>query len=287
MFTSATAPADLTAAFAPISLAELNAKADMLRRLDNKYVVDRATIAEAVPRFAEHFTVLEIDGRRDFTYETCYFDSPELGCYTDHHRGRRQRAKVRIRNYVESGLCYLEVKLKDIRGITIKKRLAHDLPLFGRLDGRAHAFVEDCYRGLYGNSFPHQLGRMLDMRYRRMTLVAKSGGERMTIDNGIVFWGSGAERPVDQDVFIVETKSANGNGIADKILRSLHCHPVKHCSKYCAGTAMLNTGLKANNFRTALRKLESMTNSDWPVMGSLPVPAAHAARSSSLALAFA
>jgi hypothetical protein len=93
------------------------------------------------------------------------------------------------------------------------------------------------------------------MRYDRMTLVAKEGGERMTIDNGLVFSTHDGMEIVNKDLFVVETKSANGNGIADKVLRSMHHHPQKHCSKYCVGTAVLTPEIKTNNFKMVLRKL--------------------------------
>jgi VTC domain len=255
MFISESRNLPLTKNFLPISLKALNSKADMLRRLDNKYIVDLPTMVAAVAEFTRHFDVLEIDGRRAFTYETCYFDGDAHECYFDHHRGRRRRAKVRIRNYVETDLCFVEVKLKDKRGITIKKRLPHDPAKYGRLDTAARDFVQTCFHDLYGVDFPYELNRTLDMRYQRITLVAKQGGERMTIDNGLQFYNDASAQSLSKGIFIVETKSANGNGIADKILRSLHRHPTKHCSKYCAGTAMLQTSFKTNNFRQALRKL--------------------------------
>ncbi|MEW9805378.1 polyphosphate polymerase domain-containing protein [Mesorhizobium sp. ZMM04-5] len=244
--------------FDPISLGGLNAKAAMLERLDNKYVVEIATLRHAAESLATQFDVLEIDGRRAFTYETCYFDDDGWQSYFDHHQGRRRRAKVRIRRYVEAGLCFLEVKLKDKRGVTVKKRFAHDLAMFGHLDATALGHIEDAYRDLYGLTFPYALSRVIDMRYRRMTLVAKEGGERMTIDSGLRFFTPEAAHAVDSHLFIVETKSANGNGMADRVLRALHQHPTKHCSKYCMGVALLNEGTKHNRFLPALRKLGGM-----------------------------
>lgn len=244
--------------FEPISLPALNAKAAMLERLDNKYVVEIATLRHAAENLAQQFDILEIDGLRSFTYETCYFDDVDRRSYFDHHQGRRRRAKVRIRRYVEAGLCFLEVKLKDKRGITIKKRFVHDMAKFGQLDAAAIGHVEDAYRDLYGMAFPNTLSRTIDMRYRRMTLVAKEGGERMTIDSGLQFFTPVATHAVDGQLFIVETKSANGNGMADRILRALHQHPTRHCSKYCMGVALLDNGLKRNRFLPALRKLGGM-----------------------------
>lgn len=257
MSISVSAELALLRRFSPISLAELNAKAEMLRRRDNKYVIERAVMQEALEEFIDHFDVLEIEGRRSFTYDTCYFDSSNFECYRDHHRGRRQRIKVRIRNYIESDLCFVEVKLKDKRGETIKKRLAHDPAQSKELDNRAMDFIQTCHNSLYRREFPHHLERAIEMRYKRVTLVAKDGGERMTIDSRLSFMSGVATHHVADDKFIVETKSANGNGIADKVLRSLHRHPSKHCSKYCTATAILNADVKSNNFKMVMRKLVS------------------------------
>lgn len=255
MYSSASADAWLQQPFDPIALEALNATAAMLERIDNKYIVPAAVLRQAVPDLAAHFDVLEIAGKRGFAYETRYFDDPELHSYFDHHQGRRKRVKVRTRKYVDAGLCFLEVKLKDTRGRTIKKRLPYHAAKYGILDERAWAHIRDSYREHYGREFPHALSPMLDVHYVRTTLVAKAGGERMTIDNRLCFLAADAVRPLDADVFIIEAKSANGNGIADRILRRLHQHPTKHCSKYCTGTAFMAARTKHNNFRAALRKL--------------------------------
>lgn len=245
-------------AFDPISLDNLNAKAAMLERLDNKYVVGAAVLRRAATELSLHFDVLEIDGRRTFTYETCYFDDPDRQSYFDHLQGRRRRAKVRIRKYLEAGLCFVEVKLKDKRGATIKKRLPYDPVKFGVLDDAALTHVRRVYFDQYRQEFPYELSRVIDMRYVRMTLVAKEGGERMTIDGQLSFFAPGSSYTVRDDRFILETKSANGNGLADRILRKLHQHPTRNCSKYCTGIAILNQATKHNKFLPALRKLGSV-----------------------------
>jgi len=255
MFSSENANDWLERPFAPIGLAALNAKAGMLERIDNKYVVDSAVLRQAVHELSRQFDILEIGGKRAFAYETCYFDDAGLRSYFDHHQGRRKRIKVRTRRYLDAGLCFLEIKLKDMRGRTVKKRLAYDTEKYGTLDECALSHIRETYRGFYQEDFPHQLSKTLEMCYVRITLVAKEGRERMTIDNGLCFFAGLSTLPVGGEVFIVEAKSANGNGVADRILRRLHQHPTKHCSKYCAGTALLATGTKHNKFRPVLRKL--------------------------------
>lgn len=255
MSTIARADQWLEQGFDPISLATLNARAEMLERLDNKYVVRRPVLQSAAAELARHFDVLEISGRRAFTYETCYFDNQDRRSYFDHHQGRRRRAKVRIRKYLDAALCFVEVKLKDKRGVTVKRRLGYAPENFGRLDDEALTFVHRAYYDQYGAVFPYELQRVIDMRYVRMTLVAKAGGERMTIDSCLRFYDMTAYHAVDDEHFILETKSARGNGIADRLLRALHQHPTKHCSKYCSAIALLNRGTRHNRFLPALRKL--------------------------------
>ena len=245
----------LTAPFAPISLKQLEANSGMLERIDNKYVVNQDVLRLAVPELVKHFDILEIDGNRNFTYDTCYFDNEESRCYFDHHQARKKRVKVRMRKYLEAGLCFVEVKLKDRRGMTVKKRLRCAIDNFGTLDEAALGFVNDVYQALYKRVFPHEISRNLDMRYQRLTLVAKHGGERMTLDNRVRFLMDGGAREIDERLFIIEAKSAKGNGMADRILRRLHQHPVKHVSKYCTGLATMSGGLKQNNFRRALKRL--------------------------------
>lgn len=254
----------LTDAFNPISLDQLNAKAAMLERLDNKYVVRAPVLQQATAELARHFDVLEIDGLRSFTYDTCYFDDEQLHCYLDHHQGRRKRCKVRVRHYTDADLCFVEVKLKDRRGVTVKKRLKTRPDLYGMLDTAAREHIDSAYRNLYGDAFPLQLQRVMEMRYRRITLVAREGGERMTIDGGIEFRSDGRMRRTDADVFVVETKSANANGLADRILRRLHQHPTNSCSKYCVGMAALDLVPRHNKFLPALRKLSAMPPGERP-----------------------
>ncbi|NBB98403.1 MAG: VTC domain-containing protein [Alphaproteobacteria bacterium] len=244
--------------FTPLSLDALNAKAAMLERLDNKYIVPAGRLRPALEAFAQHFDVLEIDGKRAFTYATTYYDDPALRGYYDHHQGRRKRCKVRVRDYVDAGFSYLEVKLKDKRSVTVKKRLKLAEPENGLDDGGLE-FVETCHSDLYAEPFAKPLAPVIGMQYERITLVAKAGGERMTIDTALRFEAANVTRIVRPDMFIIEAKSKRGNGIADKILRSMHMHPTRRCSKYCIGMAATGQVARRNRFLPALRRLDLLS----------------------------
>lgn len=247
--------------FRSISLEQLNAKAAMLERLDNKYVVREGVLRQAIAELAKHFDILETGGKRDFTYETCYFDDVDHRSYFDHHQGRRKRCKVRVRKYTDAQLCFVEVKLKDKRGVTVKKRLKYPLDKYGALDANAWAHIRSAYDEVYSAEFDRDLKPVVEMRYQRITLVAKQGGERMTIDRNLMFEGESRRCSIDASTFVVETKSANANGIADKILRRLHQHPTKGCSKYCIAMATLDKVKRHNKFLPALRKLSAIPGS--------------------------
>lgn len=89
----------------------------------------------------------------------------------------------------------------------------------------------------------------------------------MTIDTAIRFAGptgdEGESSPwrTGDEVFIVETKSAHGHGLADAVLRRHHQHPVSGCSKYCVGMSLVGAVDRFNRFRPALRKLGV-----WPAL---------------------
>lgn len=245
----------LTGAFETIDLAQLNAKAEMLQRQDIKYIVAEADLRRAVVELTRHFDVLEIDGKRVFTYETCYFDDVRRSQYFDHLRDQRERCKVRTRLYADAGLCFVEIKLRGDAGATIKRRLACPPAMHGTLDDKALEHIRSAYRKLYGRDFAPALEPAVNMHYQRITLVAKRGGERMTIDTGMVFSSGSASRTVDAGVFVVETKSANADGIADRILLGLQQRPAASCTKYCVALAALGDVTEYGKFLPALREL--------------------------------
>ena len=241
--------------FSPISLSDLNAKAEMMERIDNKYVVSRDGLAQIIPALAQHFDILEIDQRRAFTYDTRYFDDAGHSAYYEHHQGRRKGFKVRTRSYADAGLCYLEVKVKAARGMTMKNRIPHDPAASDQLDSASWDYIHSTYSDHYQKPFRYALQWTLDIRYKRITLVAKDGGERMTIDTDLAFTSAKHTRRCGSDMFIVETKSALGRGYADLCLRRVHERPMGKCSKYCIGMAALGEVQKSNLFLPAMRKL--------------------------------
>ena len=77
----------------------------------------------------------------------------------------------------------------------------------------------------------------------------------MTIDTDLRFSTRGRTLETGSNLFIVETKSANGRGFADILLRSAKVRPAKRCSKYCVGMAAMGQVSRYNHFLPTMRKL--------------------------------
>ncbi len=85
-----------------ISLEELNEKAALQTRVDRKYALTRRE-ADVVLGGLDHATrVLEIDGQQSSSYESVYFDTPDLLSYRMAAHARRRRFKVRTRSYLDT-----------------------------------------------------------------------------------------------------------------------------------------------------------------------------------------
>lgn len=245
----------LLSQFAPISLEATNQSARMLKRTDNKYVLNIDQLATVFGDLSDDFRGLEIEGKRIFTYNSCYFDD-NYKCYHDHHQGKRQRFKVRTRHYVDSDQLYFEVKLKGKRGKTSKYRMPCDEFLVPELTNDRLALLKDCYRELYHKEFPHHLSPALIIKYQRLTLVSVHGGERVTVDFDLGFESiDGRSAHINGDFIIVETKSENGRGLADRALKKNHIRTLSGCSKYCIGTVLTGNVEKHNNFRHVFKHL--------------------------------
>ncbi|MBV8430643.1 MAG: hypothetical protein JO244_05740, partial [Solirubrobacterales bacterium] len=75
----------------PVSLDELDARAALLRRVDNKYALPVADFERLARQLKSDHQVLEIDGRRRFRYSNTYFETEDLRCFIDHIEDRVPR----------------------------------------------------------------------------------------------------------------------------------------------------------------------------------------------------
>jgi hypothetical protein len=241
--------ARLASRFEPVSLAELGA-ASLMDRVDSKFVLPGASVPELLDGLRGVYRVLEVQGSRLGGYSTRYFDTPDLALYHAHQAGRLPRYKVRIRSYLETGERYLEVKLKNNKGRTVKTRT----PL-GAGEGSVERVRREALVRMSGPVPAMELEEVLTADFTRLTLVREDAPERLTVDIGLMFRGHGEVRELP-GVAIAEVKQErHGQGDAKGALRHLHLRDGS-VSKYCIGVALLVPGAKKNRFKRVLSALE-------------------------------
>jgi hypothetical protein len=180
-----------------------------------------------------------------------YYDTPDFLCYRQHHSGKRNRFKVRKREYVESHLSFLEYKEKTNKGRTIKSRIKLG-EIDDSLNERENAFIDE--RTHHHLEYEPKLWNS----FARITLVDMNAGERLTIDTDIAF--EMADRIAGiPELVIIEVKRDENSGLSE-VLRQLKHQLVRpeSMSKYCLGVALLYPEVKSNNFKQKLLKIEKI-----------------------------
>ena len=233
--------------FPTIDLEQLNAEAELLRRVDRKYLIHEEDILRFLEALPEGTRALELDREREFSYLSTYFDTPGLDSYLATAHRRPRRGKVRMRTYESSGDSYLEVKVRS-KPWTVKERI----PWEDELD---RDFVDDSLaRGRV--VLAGELQPQLTVGYRRSTLVLPDSSARVTIDSRLRFELADGSAGLElQDVWIVETKTSQHPSAADKLLWQIGCRPVS-VSKYATGLALLRPELPSNRWHRLINKIQ-------------------------------
>lgn len=238
------------AALDGIGLAELEASAELLDRVDTKYLLSASRVPALIEDCSSGHRVLDVDGIRLPRYSTLYFDTRDLFFYAWHHAGRLSRHKVRIRTYLDSEKRFLEVKRKDNHRRTAKVRLPVDTTSTGELWRlRDPVFSDIAPATPVANLWP-----ALRVDYRRVTLVSRDGAERVTFDLmlRVAREGRMAAFPA---LAIAEVKQRRSNASAFRSLMRRRYVREGGMSKYCLGIATLVAGVRTNNFKPAIHRV--------------------------------
>ena len=256
---------DIVYSFEPISLDEMEG-VKLMNRIDTKYVVSKSMVPAILDAARVGYYVQEVEGKRVAMYETVYYDTEGVDMYMRHHDKQLVRQKIRVRQYVDSKLTFLEIKRKNNKGRTKKKRIvvpgfAIDASTIGhgkKGDWSVDDFVAEMSRYVW-----EELSPRLRTKFYRITLVNKDKTERITMDMDLEWENMvNGEKRCYPELVIIEVKrdgrAVCGEGIAiSEILRNLRVHPFK-ISKYCIGTALTNPSLKQNRFKTKIRNIEKL-----------------------------
>ena len=246
---------DILQAFEPISLKEMD-NVKLLNRSDTKFILNTDMLAEILEDVKDKYRVLSTNGKRTNSYKTLYFDTQDFSSYTTHHNGKLNRIKIRFREYIDSGLIYLEIKFKNNKGKTIKSRVKNPT-IENILSPNSKAFIE-------ANSFykADDIKPVLWNGFTRITLVHKTKKERATIDLNLSFSSYNGEIKKElPHLIIVEIKQERMSVDSD-FIKALKKKQIRQSSmsKYCIGTVLTNKTVKANKFKEHILKINKLKN---------------------------
>lgn len=237
----------------PISLEEMDS-VKLLNRVDNKYVIRLNQLPLILSEIISEYYVLTIDNRTIFGYESLYFDTKESHMFAAHHNGKLHRYKIRKREYTDSKLSFLEIKIKTNTGRTIKERISKE-EFSKNLSDTAKVFIKK-----HTPYQPDQLEQKIATIFNRFTLVNKSKQERVTIDFNLLFKNELKEFALP-NISIIEVKQNKVNK-QSKLIEVLTKNKILPggFSKYCYGTALLNETVKKNSFKPKILQLKKLEN---------------------------
>lgn len=234
---------DCLARFAPITLEQMSG-IRLMNRIDTKFLVNVNQLPLLLEMAKEDYFVQEIGDLRKAYYRTLYYDTPTAEMYVVHHNQKLNRQKIRIREYVDSNLIFFEVKRKNNKGRTSKKRITvTDENVLKNQE--AIEFLNE-----KSNYKMDEVDFRLRNNFYRITLVNKEKSERLTIDFDINFKNcvTGIENNIPH-LCIVEVKQ-DGNAFSHfkEYLAKLRIKK-RSVSKYCLGMVLTDPALKQNRFK--------------------------------------
>lgn len=241
-------------ALGPITLEEMDA-VKLLNRIDSKYLTDEATLLQILASAAAAgYRVLVTEGQRISPYSSIYYDTAGLKMFYDHHNRRLTRQKVRTRCYVNSGTSFLEIKRKNNKGRTKKKRTG--IPKEELMDFRAdNAACE--YLAKHSWFTSDVLSPVLETAFWRITLVNPAMTERLTIDTRLAFqnFRTGLSTTLQNAVIIELKQDGHAASQMKNILLDYRVKPVR-VSKYCVALTLTDPLAKSGRFKVKIRKIE-------------------------------
>lgn len=226
--------------------------ASLMHRVDTKFLLPIGDLEILLKLLAPSYTVLEIGNSRLFSYRNTYYDTSCFEFYQTHHNGKRNRFKIRMRHYIDSGDRYVEVKHKTNKSVTLKYRVQLEA------DSVSRKRINKLVSMPFGARRP-RLIKTLVCSYMRIALADENNGERLTLDFNLSFRDPNHSGPEQSNrVLIAEVKRGDRKtpSVFMDLMNRVRQKPVSF-SKYCIGCARVHSGrLKTNRFKTTLRTLD-------------------------------
>ena len=243
--------ANILDTFEPVSLAEMD-NVKLMDRFDSKFTFRIDHLPRVLEEMKPYYRVLEVGGVRASRYETLYFDTNSLLLYSRHHTGKFTRYKVRYRKYVDSDLCFFEIKAKNNKGRTIKKRIERksvESAIAGEPEELLNTETKLCAKDLKA---------MIQVNFTRLTFVSKACPERLTIDLQLSYKNEVSAVSFPKLV-IAEVKRERSSASSPfiKVMRACKIWEGS-MSKYCFGIVNLFPRVKMNLFKERIRQIRQL-----------------------------
>ena len=237
--------------FQTLSLDELD-RVKLLDRKDTKFVFNQNQLPLILEKIKPYYKILEINNSPIFNYDNTYFDTHDFLFYYQHHNELRQRFKVRFRKYSSNSNLYFEIKIKNNKNRTIKKRL-----MVGEMNKVLGEKEKNLVSEIIGLP-PNQLAPIINIQFYRITLTDNNFSERLTIDTNLSVQNGTSSKIFDQ-LAISEIKQKKYNPKSDfiQILRNIKI-PEMRFSKYCMGMLKVNKEIKYNRFKPKLLQINKI-----------------------------
>jgi len=237
--------------FETITLSEMD-DVKLMSRTDTKFVFNFSRLPEFLEKLSQFYRVLSIDGDLIHDYKSLYFDTEDRKFYIEHHNRRVNRNKIRFREYVGSGLTFLEIKLKNNKGKTIKKRI--------KVNSISEDITEQQQYIDKIVGYPIEVSAKQWINFSRVTFVHKTQKERLTMDINLTFNNKKDEGDL-KNIVIAEVKQERMSRSSDfmRIAKEMSILPMR-LSKYCISSMQLYPQLKQNRFKEKqlfINKLQS------------------------------
>jgi hypothetical protein len=243
----------LLEAFREITLKEMD-EIKLMNRVDTKFVFSIDSLNSLLPLLIKDFNCLQVNNCRIQTYKSLYFDDENFSLFKAHHNGRVNRFKVRIRNYVESQLYFLEIKHK-VKNRTDKLRV--ELTDFTqKFDTFQIEFIHNALQKKM------DLLPVLWNEFQRITLSGKNRNERLTLDLHLNFNQDETNFEME-NVVVAELKQTDldRNSPFYQIMKKQGIRPLR-VSKYCVGLYSIHgqQKIKGNRFKKKIKILNSINS---------------------------
>jgi hypothetical protein len=239
--------------FERIQLHEIGTSSFM-DRLDRKFLLNEDEIRRLVSGLESDYRVVEAAKSCCSPYHTKYFDTPDYKFFSDHHKGKGFRTKIRYRSYPRTKTNFLEVKHKNNKGRTSKSRIP--------VESTSSDFAKPEREFLAASAYDpgtDELIHAVTIDYLRLAFISRDHEERFSIDFRMTAHRKGQSISFG-NLAVAEIKQYryHTSAVVER-LREMGCLE-SSMSKYCLSLSLLEPKLKANNFKPTLQRIRKINH---------------------------